>query len=418
MLTAFFLFLNFVSLSANQPPQAAEADDRQKIQGHWKLTDIESDEKEQPGDFISKQDLIKSLHISFEGKEFITSLGDSIQREPYKIDPTQKPKAIDVTRVMNPPVAQFLRPGEQPKPPPPPKFEVVTGIYELEGDKLKLSLPVNAKMPRPKSFKAARESGLPILILERDTSKRAESRIRDSEYLAEIRKVGVSAFLAGHPGTPQEQIYVEIKGEQADQILEKIAPQLRKLSYITGLHLYDSGITDKGLAHLKDMNNIGHINLRNTKITDAGLQHLTGIKKLHTVILSGTKVSEEGIKRAKKMLPLTEFEKLSEAQQEAELAINKAGGILYTASGLLFEVRFERNTAFSDNELTELQKHLEVWKDSLTRLDFSGTSITDNGLKRLHALKKLKQLKLTNTKVTELGVKELKQHLPGLEVDR
>ncbi len=45
-----------------------------------------------------------------------------------------------------------------------------------------------------------------------------------------------------------------------------------------------------------------------------------------------------------------------------------------------------------------------------------GTAITDAALKELTGLKELWGLSLTNTKVTEAGVEELKKALPKCEI--
>jgi hypothetical protein len=45
-------------------------------------------------------------------------------------------------------------------------------------------------------------------------------------------------------------------------------------------------------------------------------------------------------------------------------------------------------------------------------LDLSGTAITDEGLNHLEPLRNLRHLYLLNTKVTEEGVRQLREKLP------
>jgi len=53
---------------------------------------------------------------------------------------------------------------------------------------------------------------------------------------------------------------------------------------------------------------------------------------------------------------------------------------------------------------------------NLVTLDLASTKVTDEGLKYLKALKKLKWLDVCDTEVSEAGVAELKQAVPGLNV--
>jgi len=402
------------TLGGQQSKPKTEADDLKQLQGHWKPVDIESKEKPQQPELISKQDVIRHLRVTFEGNDFITIFGDEVQKQTIQLNQVTQPKSIDFTRdVMQPP--QVVRIGEKPKPFPPPKKETVKGIYELTENKLKICLAHNAKDERPRSFEAALQSGLDIMVFVKDTDKRAASKLSDTQLLGELRKLGVDAFSSGDR-RDTGSIYVTIRGEDADQKLKDIASTLRKVSHVTGLHLHDCSVTDAGLAYLKDVNNLGHINLSGTKITDAGLVHLSGMTNLHLVILNDTGVTAEGIAKLKKSLPQLEVEKLSKERLDAEKAIQKAGGILFTEKGTVKGIEFSLHNNLSDKELKQLEGALELSKETLTRLSLAGTSITDAGLKSLYPLKQRKRLDLRDTKATKEGAAELKREIPGLQV--
>ena len=49
-------------------------------------------------------------------------------------------------------------------------------------------------------------------------------------------------------------------------------------------------------------------------------------------------------------------------------------------------------------------------------LDLGGTGVTDKGLPQLKDLAKLKTISLTDTTVTDGGVKALQKLLPGIDV--
>lgn len=416
----YFIFAAIVpllSLTSHQSTPQADAGDLRKLQGFWKPVDIESKEKPRQPVLITKEDIIRHLRLQFVGNDYITLFGDEIQRQSFQLNQSTQPGSIDVTReVLAAPMA-FLKAGEKAEalPPPVTRKEIIQGIYELKGDRLKICLPMSAKAERPKSFEAALAAGHDIMILERDTDKRAAFRLSDAQHLGELRRLGVDAHTSGHE-RDSGSIYVTIREGNADKQLEAIAPTLRKLSSVTGLHLYETNVTDAGLAHLKDVNNLGHINLSQTGITDAGLVHLTGMTKLHFLILNDTKVSDEGIARLKKALPRLEVEKQSKVQLDSEKAIQKAGGILMSDQSHLTGIELTRNSDFTDTELKKLEGPLNVWKDSLTDINLAGTGISDLGLKSLSSLHKLKTLDVRGTKVTSAGATELKRLIPGIQI--
>jgi hypothetical protein len=53
---------------------------------------------------------------------------------------------------------------------------------------------------------------------------------------------------------------------------------------------------------------------------------------------------------------------------------------------------------------------------SLLKLDLSETQVTDLGLRELAGLKKLQSLKLLDTKVNDTGLSELRKTLPNCKI--
>ena len=54
----------------------------------------------------------------------------------------------------------------------------------------------------------------------------------------------------------------------------------------------------------------------------------------------------------------------------------------------------------------------------LKSLELGGSKVTDAGLERLEGLTQLQELDLTGTKVTDAGVKKLQQALPNCKIIR
>src|SRR5437764_7726524 len=100
----------------------ARADDKadvekelKKFQGTWTFASVEAGGKEVPAAEF------QGITVTFEGDKYAVKKGDEVvQACTLKLDPSQSPKALDVTV------------AEGPK-----KGAVMLGIYEVSGDTLK-----------------------------------------------------------------------------------------------------------------------------------------------------------------------------------------------------------------------------------------------------------------------------------------
>ena len=102
-----------------------------KFQGTWTFESSETGGKELPAGEL------KSLILTFEGDKHTVKKGDDvIQVGTQKLDPSQSPKAIDVT----------LTAGVN-------KGAVMLGIYEINGDTLKVCFDPQGKK-RPTEFRS------------------------------------------------------------------------------------------------------------------------------------------------------------------------------------------------------------------------------------------------------------------------
>jgi uncharacterized protein (TIGR03067 family) len=103
-----------------------------KFQGTWTLESVETGGKEQPAAEF------KGVTVIFEGDKHTVKKGDEvIQVGTQKLDPSKSPKTIDVTMTEGP-----------------NKGTVMLGIYEIEGDTLKVCFDSEGKK-RPTEFKSA-----------------------------------------------------------------------------------------------------------------------------------------------------------------------------------------------------------------------------------------------------------------------
>jgi len=122
--------------------QPAAKADKDAIQGTWKLVSAEH------GGKIDKPEGADALKIRFEGGQSYQVKGEEkVDPAEFKLDSDKSPKQIDLT------------PGTGPD-----KGKTMKGIYELNGDKLKLCI---AGDDRPADFKAEKEDPA-VLTFERD----------------------------------------------------------------------------------------------------------------------------------------------------------------------------------------------------------------------------------------------------------
>ena len=141
------LFLATVSLlvAAALPNDAATKKEIEKLQGKW-----ESETTVVKGEKHWTTWVIDEKGISSQNNKLQGDLGfTSVVKFTYKLDPTRKPKEIDLIW------AEFANKGK-----------IQLAIYELDGDTLKIcESPIGKE--RPKKFESKKGSGQSILTLKR-----------------------------------------------------------------------------------------------------------------------------------------------------------------------------------------------------------------------------------------------------------
>jgi internalin A len=194
---------------------------------------------------------------------------------------------------------------------------------------------------------------------------------------------------------------LRVKGPQfTDEGLKNVAG----LTRLTRLSIpYSPGITDKGLAYLKDLK-LELLSIADDSITDAGLFHLkdmTGMTCLKAGSFGG-KITDAGLKHLSGMTKLNELWLIKSDVTDA--------GILENLQGL---TRLEQFRAFGSSKVTSrcLQAFPEV-----NAIWLSGKQITDADLKVLAGMPKLVFVSLTDTGVTDAGVEEYKKLAPKVKL--
>jgi uncharacterized protein (TIGR03067 family) len=147
-LVPFVVFAALLSLAGPSLCADDAKKDLEELQGDWEVVEFIADGKPSP------EEVCKEIKIVFKGEKMqLSGPGEiGIREYSFKLDPSKKPKAIDVTALDGP----F-------------KDKSVPAIYELEGDELRFCMPNQETKDRPTEFKAAEGSKLGLFVLKRST---------------------------------------------------------------------------------------------------------------------------------------------------------------------------------------------------------------------------------------------------------
>ncbi len=94
---------------------------------------------------------------------------------------------------------------------------------------------------------------------------------------------------------------VQLSGESTT---DAAIADLRELSQLQGLLLYNTQVTDAALVHLRDMRQLQRLGVYSEKVTDAGLVHLEGLRQLQVLLLYTPQVTDAGLLHLKKLTQL------------------------------------------------------------------------------------------------------------------
>lgn len=172
---------------------------------------------------------------------------------------------------------------------------------------------------------------------------------------------------------------------------------------LTHLLLSGTKVTDDGLGYFKDCRGLQELHLYSTDVSDAGVKHFTGLTTLTALHLGKTKVTDDGLAAFKDCTRLKELHLYNTAISDA--------GVKHFA-GCTGLNHFGANyTKLTDDGFAALKgcKRL-MW------VSVYGTEVSDTSLEQLKACKELRTLDVRDTKVTAAGVKAFHEAVPGCEV--
>jgi uncharacterized protein (TIGR03067 family) len=115
-----------------------------RFEGSWRFDSVEAEGKPVPIESF------KGIRLVLKGDHFTMAIPEATHEGSYAVDPTARPKTIDVTFTEGP-----------------EKGKTSYGIYELEGDTYKVCIGLTGK-PRPTEFASKPGSGHVLEVLKRE----------------------------------------------------------------------------------------------------------------------------------------------------------------------------------------------------------------------------------------------------------
>jgi uncharacterized protein (TIGR03067 family) len=114
------------------------------LEGTWKVTSVETGGQKGGGD--------ENVVIEFKKDRYTVKLdGNEIEQGTFKLDPTKKPKTIDFS---------ITKGNDMGKKQP--------GIYDVDGDTLKICVTMPDKDDRPKEMASKADSQHTLFVLKRE----------------------------------------------------------------------------------------------------------------------------------------------------------------------------------------------------------------------------------------------------------
>jgi Leucine-rich repeat (LRR) protein len=191
-----------------------------------------------------------------------------------------------------------------------------------------------------------------------------------------------------------------------DDDLKQLRPLLEKSTLPIRLNLNGAaGITDAGLAHLKDLPTLQSLALSEVKFTPAALKNLTGLTNLESLYLSSEELTDADLAPLGKLTKLRDLSVSGSKLTPAAYAhLEDLTQLEEIRVGNTFDGLGDEYLAHM-KKMTKLKK-LHIGKDKLTdagmahmknftelrELDLEGPKVTPAGLASLAALKKLQKL--------------------------
>lgn len=362
-LATLLAVFTFSLAAVGQDQQDTPKKELEKFQGTWVITSWVRDGKADKSHEGGK--------VTFKGRNFERTSAKETVKGTIKPNPKTKPRELETT----------LTEG-------PDKGKTLSGIYEFEGDTLKICYAAPEK-ERPKEFTSKADSGHFLLVFKREKTEVVKKEpakppmlptppppppvtIADKNLEAAIRAV-LQEPKAPLTETNLLNVYVlEAAGKGIANL-----QGLDKCKNLALLKLTNNQVAD--LAPLKELVNLQSLDLAGNKITDIG--PLAGLTKLQYLELSNNQVQN--------VAPLNKLSALSALY----LSNNKVADV-----APLSELTKLSSLSLSKNQIKDISGLAKVTR--LTTLDLNDNQIED--IRPLMKQSELSLLMLERNRISDL----------------
>lgn len=189
-------------------------------------------------------------------------------------------------------------------------------------------------------------------------------------------------------------------------------------------------LTDEGCKQIAKLTQLEHLEIQGTPISDEGFKHLLGLQHLKTLDVSWTSLTDEAITSLVQLKSLDHLG-LRGVRALTLRGLNQlaSGHSNLTIESLLVSNRKLEKSPFDDSgEITSFLSYDPGAEDkdlmflsnmsSLRRVSISGKEVTDETLRYLAGNKGLISLRLTNTGITDKGIRSHCADLTNLQTLR
>jgi len=217
----------------------------------------------------------------------------------------------------------------------------------------------------------------------------------------------------------------------APGVTGKTFDMLAGLRTLRSLDLEKCGLTDEGLGVIAQLKGLDELLIPKTEITDAGMVHLAAMHGLHKLQIQDTKVTSTGLGQLAPLRDLEELGFLTSTLADYNGAVKQIGTTwpklrsLRFVGGDVHPQQIEPLAILRGVKELHLQS-VEIGEGAIAALgklsaldDLSITygTFDDARVGDVASLKKLRILRLNNTKVTDVGLQKLKSMRGLKELD-
>ena len=143
MKCSFPVLTGLILLGLTASQQGTAGDAKSELEGTWDVVYLERE-----GKYLKPQPNTRTINT---GDKFVVKVGDKvIAAGTATLDPSKKPKAVDVTYTEGPDKGKSFK-----------------GIYQVEGDTAKFCRPVAPDQERPTEFDTSPEKGGFMIVYKR-----------------------------------------------------------------------------------------------------------------------------------------------------------------------------------------------------------------------------------------------------------